>query len=130
MPTVNSTGKGRNVYYSTSDLLVLTLMAHLLSVGLSFEFCQKTLELLKRVKPELFEIGDSSERSVDQNFLVASTFSEERSFTTLIPFEERQLIIKKLDDSEEFLMRGTPVIPIFFKDIYRRLQYNLENAAL
>lgn len=55
VPTVNTTGTGRNVYYSVSDLLQLTTMQYLLNVGLSFEVSQATLELLKNKDPAFFK---------------------------------------------------------------------------
>jgi DNA-binding transcriptional MerR regulator len=47
VPTVNPSGKGRNVYYSDSDLVALTVMEYLLSIGLSFEVCQHVWESSK-----------------------------------------------------------------------------------
>lgn len=55
VPTVNTTGKGRNVYYSITDLLTLTVMHYLLSVGLSFEVCREALAMLQDKEPWLFE---------------------------------------------------------------------------
>jgi DNA-binding transcriptional MerR regulator len=130
VPTVNSTGKGRNVYYSTNDLLVLALMAHLLSLGLSFEFCQKALEALKRVKPELFEFEVLSGQSVGKNFLIVPTLPEERSFTEFIPFEERLLTIEEFDMGKvvDALYRGGVITSVFFQDIYSRLEQRLEDV--
>ena len=131
MPTVNSTGKGRNVYYSTNDLLVLALMAHLLYLGLSFEFCQKALEALKRVKSELFEFEVPSGESENNNFLIVPTLPEERKFTEFIPFEERLLTIEELDmgKANEALYRGGGVVAsVFFRDIYSRLEQRLKDV--
>lgn len=47
VPTVNTSGKGRNVYYSPSDLLALKVMEYLLSIGLSFEVCKTALNSLR-----------------------------------------------------------------------------------
>jgi DNA-binding transcriptional MerR regulator len=42
--------EGRNVYYSPTDLLALTVMEYLLSMGLSFEVSQEMLETLKAIE--------------------------------------------------------------------------------
>ena len=52
---VNASGKGRNVYYSKADLLALSVMEHLLSIGLNFEMCHVALETLRKREPWLFE---------------------------------------------------------------------------
>jgi DNA-binding transcriptional MerR regulator len=54
VPTGNTTGKGRNVYYSTSDLLALKVMEYLLSLGLNFEVCRAALNSLRAVEPNFF----------------------------------------------------------------------------
>lgn len=54
VPTVNTSGKGRNVYYSPSDLLALKVMEYLLSIGLSFEVCKTALNSLKAAEPKFF----------------------------------------------------------------------------
>lgn len=46
VPTVNPGGKGRNVYYSESDLLVLTVMKYFLSRGLNFDISLTILNIL------------------------------------------------------------------------------------
>jgi DNA-binding transcriptional MerR regulator len=55
VPTVNPSGKGRNVYYSDSDLVALTVMEYLLSIGLSFEVCQHVLEIVKARESWMFD---------------------------------------------------------------------------
>src|SRR4028118_1240507 len=56
VPTVNPSGKGRNVYYSDSDLVALTVMEYLLSIGLSFEVCQHVLGILPDSQEQLREL--------------------------------------------------------------------------
>jgi len=55
VPTVNASGKGRNVYYSEADLLTLAVMEYMLSIGLSFELCREALETLKAKESWLFD---------------------------------------------------------------------------
>ena len=47
VPTVNPGGKGRNVYYSESDLIDLAIMEYLLSMNLNFDFCVSVLYRLR-----------------------------------------------------------------------------------
>lgn len=54
VPTVNPSGKGRNVYYSVGELLALTVMNNLLSLGLSFDLCVSLLDKLKSQESWLF----------------------------------------------------------------------------
>ena len=56
VPTVNASGKGRNVYYSKADLLALSVMEHLLSIGLNFEMCHVALETLRKREPWLYKM--------------------------------------------------------------------------
>lgn len=55
VPTVNSSGKDRNVYYSKADLLALTIMKQLLSISLNFEVGHAPLETLREQEPWLFD---------------------------------------------------------------------------
>lgn len=48
VPTVNPSGKGRNVYYSELDLLNLLIMRYLLSRGLCFEASLFLLSYFKK----------------------------------------------------------------------------------
>ena len=59
VPTVNPSGKGRNVYYSVRELLSLTVMNYLLSLGLSFELAVQILQILRDRESWLF--GESLE---------------------------------------------------------------------
>ncbi|MBW4561817.1 MAG: MerR family transcriptional regulator [Mojavia pulchra JT2-VF2] len=74
VPTVNTTGKGKNVYYSQTDLLALILIRYVLSLGLSFEVCQQTLKMLRQQEAWIFEEPPKKEKS----FLIIldSTYSE------------------------------------------------------
>ena len=56
VPTVNPGGKGRNVYYSESDLIDLAIMEYLLSMNLNFDFCVSILFRLRSQPVFLFSI--------------------------------------------------------------------------
>ena len=54
VPTVNPSGKGRNVYYSVKELVALTVMNYLLSLGLSFELSVNILQMLREREAWMF----------------------------------------------------------------------------
>jgi DNA-binding transcriptional MerR regulator len=113
VPTVNPSGKGRNVYYSDSDLLALTVMEYLLSIGLSFEVCQHILGILKARESWMFK---------------ESVAEEEMKRWMLVPDSQKQPL--KLVDFDkglamETIDSGSPVVPFWCDRIYKRLQQNL-----
>ena len=113
VPTVNASGKGRNVYYSVSDLLELMVMEYLLSVGLSFETAQESLGMLRKKQPELFKVNASSGKL-------------KRLMILLSP---NQLELAEYDPEEAFLRvnrHGLPLIPFWGEMIHRHLYDNLK----
>jgi DNA-binding transcriptional MerR regulator len=125
VPTVNTTGTGRNVYYSVSDLLQLKVMRQLLSVGLSFEVCKDTLDSLRKLEPQFFKETFSYKakkrfmlwQQSPQHMVELSEFNEEKAIAAIrdgravIPFwtetvghqlnEEMELFKQKLLQLEE-----------------------------
>jgi DNA-binding transcriptional MerR regulator len=98
VPTVNPSGKGRNVYYSDSDLVALTVMEYLLSIGLSFEVCQHILGILKARESWMFD---------------GSVAKEEMKRLMLVPDSQEQL--RELVEFDrgwamETIDRGSPVV--------------------
>ena len=113
VPTVNPSGKGRNVYYSDSDLLALAVMEYLLSIGLSFEVCQNVLGILKSQESWMF---DESVAKEEMKRLMLVPDSQEQ-LRDLVEFD-RGLAMETID-------RGSPVVPFWCDHIYKRLQQNL-----
>ncbi len=113
VPTVNPSGKGRNVYYSDSDLVALTVMEYLLSIGLSFDVCQHVLGILKARESWMFEESVTEE---EMKRLMLVPDSVEQPFK-LMDFD-RSLAIETID-------AGLPVVPFWSDRIYKRLQQNL-----
>lgn len=118
VPTVNASGKGRNVYYSEADLLVLTVMEYLLSIGLSFEFCREALETLKVKESWLFDDSASSQKMKRLMFLL--TESQEQGFK-LTEFDKQIAL--------EAFSEGQAVIPFWGDRIHQRLQQNLKKYS-
>ncbi|MEW6499162.1 MAG: helix-turn-helix domain-containing protein [Cyanobacteriota bacterium] len=113
VPTVNPSGKGRNVYYSDSDLLALTVMEYLLSIGLSFELCQHVLGIIKARESWMFD-ESVAKREMKRLMLVPDSQEQLRE---LVDFD-RGLAMETID-------RGSPVVPFWSDRIYKRLQQNL-----
>lgn len=118
VPTVNTTGKGRNVYYSVADLLALTVMEYLLSIGLNFELCQVALETLKAREPWLFE------ESVPQEKM-------KRLMLLPTPSQKERLQLAEFDKQAamEALCQGQTVIPFWSDLVHQRLRENLSSVG-
>ncbi|MGK7898792.1 MAG: MerR family transcriptional regulator [Xenococcus sp. (in: cyanobacteria)] len=112
VPTVNPGGKGRNVYYSESDLLVLAVMEYLLSIGLNFDVSLSVLKLL--TAKGLFLAAKSWEK--DQASLM---------FFLGLSNEEVQLEKFNVELAKQKLEEGYPVVPFCCDRIYDKLQKNL-----
>ncbi len=108
VPTVNASGKGRNVYYSMSDLLELMVMEYLLSVGLSFETAQESLEMLRKEQPEL---------------LKANALPGDLKRLMILP-SPNKLELADYDPEEAFLRinsQAMPLVPFSGEMIHQRL---------
>lgn len=115
VPTVNSTGKGRNVYYSKADLLALTVMEQLLSIGLNFEVCHVALETLREREPWLFNESVPEEKM--KRLMLLPTRSPEQPLQ-LVEFD-KQVALKAL-------CQGQTVIPFWGDRIHELLHQNLK----
>jgi DNA-binding transcriptional MerR regulator len=118
VPTVNPTGKGRNVYYSESDLLRLAVMEYLLSIGLSFEVSQEVLEILKTKEPWLFDVSLAKDK--DKRLMLFLKVNENAVYLTEFDLKLAQ----------EKIEEGYPVVPFWLDRIYEKLQNSLRIFAL
>lgn len=118
VPTVNSTGKGRNVYYSKADLLVLTVMEQLLSIGLNFEVCHAALKTLREREPWLFNESLPEEKMKRLMLL-----------TTRSPKQPLQLAEFDKQVALEALCQGQTVIPFWCDRIHQQLRDNLKSFS-
>lgn len=115
VPRVNPTGKGRNVYYSESDLLALTVMQYLLSLGLSFDVCQHILEVLLEQESWLFSETLSPEKM--KRFMLLANSQD-------YPLE---LVDFDGDRACEIIKQGLPVVPFWSDRIHQRLRESLKS---
>jgi DNA-binding transcriptional MerR regulator len=115
VPTVNSSGKGRNVYYSKADLLALTVMEQLLSIGLNFEVCHAALVTLREQEPWLFDESVPEEKM--KRLMLLPTRSPEQPLQ-LVEFDKQVAL--------EALCHGQTVIPFWSDRIHQQLRDNLK----
>ena len=111
VPTITSTGTGRSVYYSRSEVMELTLMVYCLEVGLNFEIAAATI---KHLKDKELIIPVVSEE-VPRRFMLA--WDEKLDKLELSEFD--------LEKAIAILEKGKPVIPIYLDDIYQKLAAKL-----
>jgi DNA-binding transcriptional MerR regulator len=118
IPTVNASGKGKNVYYSKADLLALTAMEHLLSIGLNFEMCHLALKILRERESWLFDEFVPEEKMKRLMFLPTRS-------------PEQPLKIAEFDKQAalEALCQGQIVIPFWGDRIHQQLRDNLKNFS-
>lgn len=115
VPTVNPGGKGRNVYYSDSDLLVLTVMEYFLSIGLNFDISLTILHTL--VNRGLFLSSQSWQKNKTRLMFF---------FKTNIDNNEIQIEDFNLELAIQKLKEGSPVVPFCCDRIYNKLQNNIQ----
>ncbi len=116
VPTVNPGGKGRNVYYTESDLLILSIMEYLLSLGLNFDIALKVLETL-RDKDTWFLDKSLARKKNNRLMLILSDREENQIQLTDFNVE---LAIQKLE-------QGYTIAPFWRDRIYEKLQNNLKD---
>ena len=111
VPTITSTGTGRSVYYSRSEVMELALMVYCLGVGLNFEIAAATVNNLKDKDLILPLVSEE----VPRRFMLA--WDEKLDKLELSEFD--------LEKAIAILEKGKPVIPIYLDDIYQKLAAKL-----
>ena len=111
VPTISSTGTGRSVYYSRSEVMELALMVYCLGVGLNFEIAAATVKHLKDKELILPVVSEK----VPRRFMLA--WDEKLDKLELSEFDLKKAIA--------ILEKGKPVIPVYLDDIYQKLAAKL-----
>ncbi len=111
VPTITSTGTGRSVYYSRSEVMELALMVYCLGVGLNFEIAAATVNNLKDKDLILPLVSEE----VPRRFMLG--WDEELDKLELSEFD--------LEKAIAILEKGKPVIPVYLDDIYQKLAAKL-----
>jgi len=127
VPTVNTTGTGRNVYYSVADLLELTAMQYLLSTGLNFDICQgmKRFMLLQRSLLNRVELTEFNEDKAIEAI---------RSGRAVVPFWT-ELVRDQLEErmqcfGEQLKLFEDSDVPVAKEDNKHLITSNLSNNEL
>lgn len=110
VPTISSTGTGRSVYYSRSEVMELALMVYCLEVGLNFEIAAATVNNLKE-KELILPASEEAPR----RFMLA--WDKKLGKLELSEFNLKKAIA--------ILEKGKPVIPVYLDDIYQKLAAKL-----
>ncbi|MBE9107906.1 MerR family transcriptional regulator [Nodosilinea sp. LEGE 07298] len=113
VPTINATGTGRTVYYSLSDLLQLTTMEYLMSLGLTYEVCRQYLATLKASDPNVFKHPE--QYSVTKRFMLLQR--EAQGSLELCPFAKQEAV--------DAVANGRAVIPVWPEILLKRLEDRL-----
>ena len=118
VPTVNPSGKGRNVYYSQSNLLELKVMEHLLALGLCFDLCASVLEHLR--KNENWFFAKFPERIERKQWMIVLDIDDEISY---------RVIDLDLDRAQAYLRKGYGVISLLSDQLYDNLLRRLNKYS-
>lgn len=111
IPTITSTGTGRSVYYSRSEVMELTVMQYCLGVGLNFEVAAATV---KKLKDESLILPVSEK--APKRFMLC--WDDKKGKLELLEFD-----LKKAQSS---IKTGKPVIPVCLDDIYQQLAEKID----
>lgn len=118
VPTVNPSGKGRNVYYSVRELLALTVMSYLLSLGLSFEISVQILAILRDRESWLF--GESLEPTQSKRWAILLRL---KGYSPALVDFDRDVVLKTIED-------GGGVIDLASDRIYDLLKIGIEKFKI
>ena len=110
IPTITSTGTGRSVYYSRSEVMELAVMQYCLGVGLNFEVAAATV---KRLKDEGLVLPISEK--APKRFMLC--WDGKKGKLELVEFD--------LMEAMSLLKEGEAIIPVWLDEIYQRLSLNL-----
>jgi len=110
VPTIEGSGTGRSIYYSSSDLVQLAIMEYLLSVGLSFAIASWGLKELIKSDPD-YANPESEKRWM--------LFWDEKKRSLVLLEFDRERAIALLD-------KGLAVIPIWLDKIRQKISVQIE----
>ena len=106
VPTIEGSGTGRSIYYSSSDLVQLAIMEYLLSVGLSFAIASWGLKELIKSDPD-YANPESQKRWM-------LCWDDKKRSLILLQFDREEAIVA--------LDKGQAVIPIWLDKIHQQLK--------
>ncbi len=101
VPTIGSTGTGRSIYYSPTEVVELAVMEYCLGSGLNMEIAAATLKSLKEKSPDLIQ-------TVSQSWLLS--WDGQKGVLDLVDFVEAQAITGADSKLFEWLTAGRVII--------------------
>lgn len=104
VPTIDSTGTGRSIYYSPAEVVELMVMEYCLRSGLNFEIAAGTLKLLKEKSPDLIQ-------TVSQPWLLS--WDGKTELLEMVEFEESKATTDADSKLFEWLKAKRIVIPLW-----------------
>lgn len=112
VPTVDATGKGRSVFYTREDLVILMVMQKFLSAGLDYSQACAGLEVLKQREPNF------TNSNIQNRYLLSHD-------------DDHKIVIMDFEISkiEQCLKQGYPVIPIWLDEIHSSLTEKLDQVS-
>ncbi|WP_017292396.1 type I restriction-modification enzyme R subunit C-terminal domain-containing protein [Geminocystis herdmanii] len=112
VPEVDATGKGRSVFYTRENLVVLMVMQKLLSGGLDYSQACAGLEALKERDPHF------TDSNIQSRYLLSHD-------------DDHKIVIMDFEISkiEQCLKQGYPVIPIWLDEIHSSLTEKLDQVS-
>ncbi|MGF1489436.1 MAG: MerR family transcriptional regulator [Prochloraceae cyanobacterium] len=111
VPTIEGSGTGRSIYYSSSDLVQLAIMEYLLSVGLSFAIASWGLKELIKSDP------DYADPESQKRWMLCwddKKRTERSGSLILLEFDREEAIV--------LLDKGLAVIPVWLDKIHQQLK--------
>lgn len=104
VPFIQGTGTGKTIYYSPAELVEISIMVYLLSVGLSFEIGQVILSDLREKEPD-FRNPDYKGR-----FMIIPRDGK----MSLLSYEREKAI--------ELLDQGSSIVPLWLDSVHKKIQ--------
>jgi len=104
VPFIGASGTGKTIYYSSVELVEVSVMVYLLSVGLNLEMVQKILNDLRAKEPDFTDSG------CKKRFMVVAGDGT----VDLLPYEQEGAIA--------LLERGRGIIPLWIQTIHQNIQ--------
>ncbi|MBF2056844.1 MAG: MerR family transcriptional regulator [Cyanobacterium sp. T60_A2020_053] len=104
VPFINASGTGKTIYYSFVELVEVSVMVYLLSVGLNLEMAQKILNDLRQKEP------DFTKKGFQKRFMVVASDGN----VNLLSYERESAIA--------LFEEGRAIVPLWIDQIHQNIQ--------
>ncbi len=108
VPLIGATGTGKTIYYSFVELVEVSVMVYLLSVGLNLDLVQKILNDLRQKEP------DFTKKDYQKRFMVIINDGD----IELLPYQRQNAIA--------LLEEGKGIVPLWLDQIHNNLRQNIK----